>query len=255
MNFFPSSSTDSAAPASKSVIPRSPRPFAKRILIVEDDLTIKPILERMLEKLSPGITVDWATSAEAALTRLAEGSQRRTRVAALRNLLDPYYSVVLSDVRLAGEKSGIDLVDDCFAQSIPVRFVLASAQSAVDSPLPFLPKPFRMDDVRGLLGPYLEGNRVERSMVIAGQSIHSFVRRARGWMREQRSTSALEWLLFATGVYICASTLANLPEGLGKLPFAPFPSASEMHSHTNAPKLTLEDYLGQNRSERRVGAF
>lgn len=117
----------------------------KRILVVEDDLSLKPILQPMILKIQPKARIDWLTSAEEAFDRL--------------NIHRGAYDVVLSDISLAGEKSGIDLVEDCYQNRISAQFVLTSGSDDISTRLPFLHKPLKLADVDALLGPFLKAHK------------------------------------------------------------------------------------------------
>jgi response regulator of citrate/malate metabolism len=116
----------------------------KRVLVVEDDPTIYPILVRMIQRLNPRVDVEFAVSAEGA-EDLLRGLRQK-------------YDVIVSDVGLAGKKTGVDLVNDCYFEIGPVPFVLTSANREFKSRLPFLPKPFRYEDLYEKLAPFLDAN-------------------------------------------------------------------------------------------------
>jgi CheY-like chemotaxis protein len=121
----------------------------KRVLIVEDDSSLKPILTRMVERIEPLSTVDWVTSGEEAIRVLRRGllhGNQRT------------YDLIISDVSLDGHRSGVDLVHACHQAEIPTPVILTSSRWIVDPSVPFLPKPITFDAfekcARPLLAPH-----------------------------------------------------------------------------------------------------
>jgi DNA-binding response OmpR family regulator len=70
----------------------------KRILIVEDDLTLRPLWEKVLMAKGRNLKVDWATSMEEA-----------ERLLRFRFKSGAPYHMVVADIFLEGEGSGIDL--------------------------------------------------------------------------------------------------------------------------------------------------
>lgn len=123
----------------------------KKVLVVEDDQTLRPVLERMLKKINPRITIDWATKGEEALSLLTEIHKSKSQAV---GVVRPYH-VVLSDISLAGSKSGLELIRDCFYSRISANFVLTSASASPKTKIPFLKKPLQFSDVEAKMGPFL----------------------------------------------------------------------------------------------------
>ncbi len=69
-----------------------------RVLVVEDDLSFKPFWERVIETAGVECELDWATSKEDA-----------ERLIRFRFRHDDPYDLVVSDIWLEGEGTGIDL--------------------------------------------------------------------------------------------------------------------------------------------------
>lgn len=69
-----------------------------RVLVVEDDLTLKSFWNHILSKKFKRIKVDWASTEE-----LAEGMIRN------RFQKNKPYDLVISDIFLAGQKTGLEL--------------------------------------------------------------------------------------------------------------------------------------------------
>jgi response regulator of citrate/malate metabolism len=114
----------------------------KRILIVEDDLTIYPLISRMVQQVNPHAVIEFAASAEKAQELIRDPARK--------------YAVILSDVHLAGAKTGLDLVKESYFTSGRTPMVLASADTEFQTRLPYLAKPFRADEVANILRPFLD---------------------------------------------------------------------------------------------------
>jgi DNA-binding NtrC family response regulator len=184
----------------------------RRILIVEDDLAIRPALERMIRKINPEVTIDWTTRAEEAFALLADTRRLESRK-------QPYH-VVLSDISRAGEKSGLDLVDDCHARRIPANFILTSGNPDFRTSFPFLPKPQRFRDVEACLGPYLRASRAETEPVTLDQQFE--------WFMYVMSAALMAWLLTAL-----AAELRHLP----LQPFLPDETGPSEHRQRILPAI------------------
>jgi two-component SAPR family response regulator len=134
----------------------------KRILVVEDDPTVYPLISRMVHRLNPNVGIDFALSVEGAENILHDSVRK--------------YDVILTDIGLAGSKTGVDLVNEVCFSSVPVPFVLTSANREFKSRLPFLPKPFRYEDFAEKLAPYLDENapseeeRTGKTQILAPES-------------------------------------------------------------------------------------
>jgi DNA-binding NtrC family response regulator len=119
----------------------------KELLVIEDDLNLKALIARTIALISPDTLVDWAATAEEASKKLSSKS----------------YVGVLSDIFLAGGKSGLDLFDEVHARTPDLPFVIMSSMDlgeyfqhfeAKTCP-PFLPKPFRVNDLAEALQGHL----------------------------------------------------------------------------------------------------
>ncbi len=71
----------------------------KRILIVEDDLSLRPLWESFFGTHYPKAWIDWAVSCEQAMVMILE-----------KNKLRKKYHLIISDIFLAGSGTGIDLM-------------------------------------------------------------------------------------------------------------------------------------------------
>ena len=133
----------------------------RNILIVEDDPTTQRILLKMVQKINPHAKVDLATSAEEAMIKLTRDPNGKKFE---KNEAAPLYHLVISDIGLAGIKSGLDLVNECVWQDVSTHFVLTSGDTTFESHHPFMPKPLRFSDVEACIGPYLRDSDVNEQM-------------------------------------------------------------------------------------------
>ena len=71
----------------------------RKILIVEDDLALRSIWEQFFKKLGDENCVDWAVSCEEALKMIEQTFESKEN-----------YSLIISDLFLAGSKTGMALI-------------------------------------------------------------------------------------------------------------------------------------------------
>jgi DNA-binding NtrC family response regulator len=78
----------------------------KRVLVIEDDPTLQPVLTQILKRAAPRVEVEWVESAEAAWVLL------RKR----------HFDLVIADILLEGHETGLDFWLSCEAcyPTIPV---------------------------------------------------------------------------------------------------------------------------------------
>ncbi|MBS1963228.1 MAG: response regulator [Bdellovibrionales bacterium] len=120
-------------------------PTPKLALVVEDDPMIYPLIKAMFNKLNPQTTLEFADSAEKAAELLLGPSAKK-------------YDVILSDLQLAGQKSGVDLVKEVYFKTGRTPFVLTTGKEDYNTHLPFLKKPLRYEDFAERIGPFLTGD-------------------------------------------------------------------------------------------------
>lgn len=133
-----------------STLPELLRLHGLRLLVVEDDRDLEPLVRRAAGSLSPPVAVDWCTSAEQARELLA----RR------------YYDAVLADYALEGENSGLALRADCWKHQPQAVFAMTSSYPLTDylhsvgrAGCPFLPKPFDVWTCRRFVQSLLASER------------------------------------------------------------------------------------------------
>ena len=93
----------------------------KKILIVEDDLALKPIWEKFFRLFSDSIRLEWAVSCEEA-----------TKMVQIANETGISYFLIISDIFLAGSKTGIQLLNSREVQASHAKKVLISAADRDD---------------------------------------------------------------------------------------------------------------------------
>ena len=76
----------------------------RKILLIEDDLSLEPMLSSILHDIDPSIEMDSVTSAEAAISKLEE-AQRSSKK-------NPY-ELIIADIFLDGKITGVDFWDLC----------------------------------------------------------------------------------------------------------------------------------------------
>ena len=128
-----------------------------KVYIVEDDLELSTVLDRILWSIDPNIQMNWTTSAEEAMHHLKE----------VRHKADGKpYDLIIADIFLDGPATGVDLwrLSKQYLPKVPL--VLTSALSAekflasvdcFEICPPFLAKPFSISDCRQILKSTLNG--------------------------------------------------------------------------------------------------
>lgn len=87
---------------------------SERVLVLEDDLTFKPLWTAVIKHVCPHANIDWVQTEEAA-----------ERFIKVRHKLGQSYQLVITDIFLLGRKTGIDLWER-FGQSIE-NFIFVSS--------------------------------------------------------------------------------------------------------------------------------
>ncbi len=125
----------------------------KKVLLVEDDLDLSAVLNRVIFSIDPAIILDWCTSAEEAV-----------------QIVGSDYDLIIADVYLDGEKSGLELWRICQKKNVNAKIIFTSATNRekvfqhspiIERSCLFIQKPFAIEDCRALivqtLFPELEG--------------------------------------------------------------------------------------------------
>jgi DNA-binding NtrC family response regulator len=129
-------------------------PQTHSLLIIEDDLSVVEFFEVVLDHLKPGLSWDYATSAEQAMELI----QERGRVNGA-----PPYSLVIADIFLDGDMTGFDSWLDCAQEYPDMPFVITSSLSldrylailsGFENTPAFLPKPLTMGRCKSVIEEY-----------------------------------------------------------------------------------------------------
>ena len=128
-----------------------------RILVLEDSLPLQEELVRALKTLSPDLRIDCATSVDEVDLNSRSGRFR----------LDSLYDLVISDVILSGEMSGIEFWALCEREFPLLKFVLMSGMDRGEylreirtyhrKPPRFLQKPFTPGECRAVVEELIYG--------------------------------------------------------------------------------------------------
>ncbi len=100
---------------------QSQKSSRKRVLIVEDDLGMKLMLEQIVRSASPEAIITASDSEEGASRLLEEGASLRDN-----------FDFVIADIFLAGEGTGIDLWRKYRHQETPFVFASVAERTAFD---------------------------------------------------------------------------------------------------------------------------
>ena len=172
----------------------SVRPVSRKLLVVDDDPSIRPVITAMIKRINPNSEIDWATSAEEALHRIQSVNLPFRKGKA--------YDVVLTDVYLGEGQSGIELAENCFEKRISSNLVLMTGLLDIESKLPIIKKPFRFESVKKLLAPYLDVTPYKQtSPDTRPLDIHRIRDRSLGWFSLVASFSALALCLHTFSTY------------------------------------------------------
>ncbi|MBS1958274.1 MAG: response regulator [Bdellovibrionales bacterium] len=122
----------------------------KSVYVVEDDLELSTVLDRVLKSIDHRVTLDWSTTAEEAIQTLNR---------AWKNGVKRPYDLIIVDVFLDGDQNGLDLWNLCKREYPDIPVVLTSAHKLNslfpkdmdpdDIPI-FLQKPFSINECKKL---------------------------------------------------------------------------------------------------------
>jgi DNA-binding NtrC family response regulator len=115
----------------------------RRLLVVEDDLDLWKMVERIARAVDPEVIIDFARNADEAIDRMLERHR---------------YDLILADFMLADSRSGFWLQQRCERLQPWSNFALMSALPLrTPGPIscPFLHKPFTIPECRDFLAQLL----------------------------------------------------------------------------------------------------
>jgi PAS domain S-box-containing protein len=146
--YLPRLAEDTAPRAQNAEPPVAPTGRAPKlkVLLVEDDAQVAELVDAMLVEL--GHTVVRAEDADAALSRLRDGER---------------VDLLLTDVIMPGEKSGVDLARQAVAMRPDLPVILSSGytgevlSAAEETPWPLLRKPYGPDQLSRCIAEAFKG--------------------------------------------------------------------------------------------------
>ncbi len=125
----------------------APQPF--RILVVEDDITLKKAIIRSLKKLDQSIEVEWATSADQFLSGQSKSRRRGNKT----------FDLVLADINMPGVNSGFEVWNHFALLDREIPVVIMSGLSEGDFkrvigdsvPIHYMQKPLNLEKCAAVL--------------------------------------------------------------------------------------------------------
>jgi len=118
----------------------------RSVLVVEDDLELSTVMDRILLSIDRDLILEWATSAEDASELLASASRR---------LGGKLYDLIIADIDLEGIGTGLDLWNQCRREYPTVPLVVTSGTHPDVVGPTFLQKPFSVRECRDLFADLL----------------------------------------------------------------------------------------------------
>jgi response regulator of citrate/malate metabolism len=88
----------------------------RKVLIIEDDLSQKPIWNHIISKISRSIEVEWVVSSEKAKKLIESSMQQAT-----------HFDLIIVDLFLAGSDTGLDFLRSKEVRALGVKTILVSA--------------------------------------------------------------------------------------------------------------------------------
>lgn len=132
-------------------------PDFKRVLLVEDDISLEPFWSYTLWEVDPDLHMIWAQNAEEAVKALVEHEKKGQPI-----------SLVISDIFLSNRKTGLDLLDDChekLGDNVPPFIIVSSVsrnrymdlRDGKDQLPPYLKKPLDLYECVPLISSLIKG--------------------------------------------------------------------------------------------------
>ena len=88
----------------------------RKVLIAEDDLSLKPIWEEFFSRLNGNFSLQWTVSCEEALKILEKAVSERNE-----------FDLIISDIFLAGSGTGMELLNSPLLEGTQAKRLLISA--------------------------------------------------------------------------------------------------------------------------------
>jgi DNA-binding NtrC family response regulator len=125
--------------------------FGRSVFVVEDDLELSAVIDRILLSIDPTLQLEWATTAEEAMATIIKRSREKTQTP---------YDILICDIFLEGASNGLDLWKFCHTHFPQMKVLIISGiefdklntlLDTQDEPPLFLSKPFSVSDFSNLL--------------------------------------------------------------------------------------------------------
>ena len=123
----------------------------RSVFVVEDDLELSSVIDRILISIDPTLHLEWATTAEEALATLSKRSTKKNNIP---------YDLMICDIFLEGARNGVELWKYCHSHYPKMKVVIISGIEVEklsglldpkDDPPLFLSKPFSIEECSHLL--------------------------------------------------------------------------------------------------------
>lgn len=127
----------------------------KSVYVVEDDLSLSTVIDRVLKSIDSHVVLDWATTAEEAIQTIEQ---------AKRSGVQKPYDLIIADIFLDGPSNGVDFWRQCKESFPDIPIILTSAKKPgvlfdsedelPDTPI-FLQKPFSIKECKKMFSSIL----------------------------------------------------------------------------------------------------
>ena len=88
----------------------------ENVLVVEDDMALRPLWSHFFKSKFPDVSVEWTVSCEEALKMIQYA-----------NINKKPFDLIITDIFLAGSKTGLDLINSVEVQLSEAKTVLVSS--------------------------------------------------------------------------------------------------------------------------------
>lgn len=138
--------------------------IGRSVFVVEDDLELSAVIDRILISIDSNLKLEWATTAEEAISTLL----KRSKIHKHRP-----YDLMICDIFLEGARTGLDLWKFCHTQFPAMKIVIISGMELEkltalidsDGPTPlFLSKPFSVSECSNLLEKLLIDTEIDKEL-------------------------------------------------------------------------------------------
>lgn len=125
--------------------------IGRSVFVIEDDLELSAVIDRILISIDTTLKLEWATTAEEAIQTLEKISKTKN---------GSPYDLMICDIYLEGAITGLDLWKYCRSKYPDMKIIIISGiqleklTTLIDTkdPAPiFLSKPFSVSDLSNLL--------------------------------------------------------------------------------------------------------